>query len=169
MYTQFPANERERLNEALKIIQSQKTTSEDYQKAVVSALGVLNNAHAYDGQKLEWARETISAYTEIGKTLVARLGEQLVGEKELRKALIESIRRQRYTVSGTDTFEGYENVDEDTTGKDLVQFISSALEDYSELLQVMKGREISDGEGLEKALHERDKLLLQAEEFDRKL
>jgi len=169
MYTQFPANERERLNEALKAIQSPKTASDDYQKAVVSALDVLNNSHAYDGQKLDWARETISAYTEIGKTLVARLGSIQIGKNELRESLVKAIRTQRYTVSGTDTFEGYENVDEDATGKDLVQFISSALKDYSEVMQVMKGREISDGEGLEKALHERDKLLMQSEEFDRKL
>ncbi len=177
MYVQFNAIDREKLNEALKILNRDGNDMETYQKALGSALSVLNNSRPEEGRSLEWAAEMIPAYKEIGRSLVKYMAhakrDELVSqlleiEKEFSATLgeydgddvVENIRLVLKNLENLpdDVLKAYQ--ERSLTGK-----IASALKDFDEIQGIINRYELKDEGDLEAALKERDELREQADFF----
>jgi len=179
MYSQFGFTEGVKLNDALKVLNSDLKDNWKYQEALSSALQVLKDSRAYEGKKPEWAVDVISAYREIGKNLLAHIDfvqsypEELLSlEKEF-----EGIINQ---YDDEDTMEKMRVILRDLTYIDneklsgdgsqtLTDRLKMTLNDFASISGIMNQYEVKDSSELDMALRERQELLEQAEMFERNL
>ncbi|HTZ41701.1 MAG TPA: hypothetical protein VMC07_00635 [Candidatus Omnitrophota bacterium] len=174
MYTQFGAD-NQRLNDALKILNSDASSNRNFHQALYSAFEILGGSTPSDSKKIEWTTELALAYREVGRGLIKYLDMQGISradvvslEKEFPEIfpeygagnLVEMMRTMLKDLTSlqTDALPDY-------TDPILTRRVASMVEDYNSIMGVMNVHDLKDGGDLEAALKERDKLLEQVEKL----